>query len=254
MTCKATRCDRPLASHAVKEHELELQGGRQTKGVIRVGDTVRRPLHENSAYVHELLRHLEIVGFEGAPRFRGLDDVGREILTFIEGEVILGHDESSASLPLLSDAQLTSAAGLIRQFHDATAGTPLAGSAEVVCHSDLGQHNIVFRGDYAVAIIDWDEDTGPGTRLFDFAHAVWCLAEIGEHGGELSEQARRVRLLCDAYGWDDRSAVIDEIEGRFKRALAWNEERGHTVGVSIFAGLLEWILAHGAQLKADTAG
>jgi hypothetical protein len=43
----------------------------------------------------------------------------------------------------LADARLDSAARLIRGFHDATAGTFLAGDQEVVCHGDLGpQHRL----------------------------------------------------------------------------------------------------------------
>ena len=149
------------------------------------------------------------MGFEGAPRLLGLDEQGREVLTHIEGAVYVSPKEHDGPTEILSDAKLGRAARLIRRFHDATAGTPLGGDAEVVCHADLGQDNIVFRGDEAVAIIDWDEDVGPGRRLLDFAHAVWCLAEIGEQGGDVAAQARRVRLLCDAYGWDDANEVID---------------------------------------------
>src|SRR5262245_23869701 len=146
--------------------------------VVRIGDTVRRPLHRNSDYVHSLLRHFEAVGFDGAPRFLGIDGKGRDILTYVEGEVFVGPDEVGDPVEILTDEQCTSAGRLIRRFHDATAGTPLAGDGEVVCHPDLGQHNVVFRGNEAVAIIDWDEDVAPGARIFDFAHAVWCLAEV----------------------------------------------------------------------------
>lgn len=66
---------------------MQFVGGRQSSGVVRVGDTVRRPLHRNSEFVHALLRHFEAVGFDGAPRLLGVDDQGREILTYVEGEV-----------------------------------------------------------------------------------------------------------------------------------------------------------------------
>lgn len=55
--------------------------------VVRVGDTIRRPAHARSAYVDELLRRLPAAGFDGAPRPLGYDELGRQILTFIEGEV-----------------------------------------------------------------------------------------------------------------------------------------------------------------------
>ena len=167
---------------------------------------------------------------DGASRLLGIDDQGREILTYIEGEVFVGPEEVGDRVRILTDPQLASAGRLIRRFHDATAGTSFAGVAEVVCHPDLVQHNIVFQGEEAVAIIDWDEDVAPGSRIFDLSHAVWCLAEIGEQGGPVADQAHRARIVCDAYGWDDRSALIDEIEARFRRALA------HAQGNELDAG------------------
>jgi len=219
--------------------------------IVRIGDTVRRPLRRNSEFVHALLRHFEAVGFDGAPRFLGIDGEGREILTYVEGEVFVGPDEVGDPVEILTDEQCASAGRLIRRFHDATAGTPLAGEAEVVCHPDLGQHNIVFRGDEAVAIIDWDEDVAPGARIFDFAHAVWCLAEVGEQGGPVEEQAHRVRIVCDAYGWEDRAAVVDEIEARFRRALVSHEQHGRRDGACIFREMVAWMVAHGPALRAE---
>ena len=51
--------------------EVPLVGGDVNVGenvVVRVGDTVRRPVGPHTAYVHALLRHFEQAGFEGAPR------------------------------------------------------------------------------------------------------------------------------------------------------------------------------------------
>jgi hypothetical protein len=53
---------------------------------------------------------------------------------------------------------------LIRCFHEATAGSPLAGGAEIVCHNELGPHNTIFVDGRPVAFIDWDE-AAPGSRL-----------------------------------------------------------------------------------------
>jgi hypothetical protein len=112
--------------------EQALAGGRQTQGIVRVGQTVCRALHQRSDYVHALLRHLEAVGFDGAPRLLGIDAQGREVLTYLPGEVII------LSPVWLSDARLDSAARPIRRFGDATAGSSLAGDQEVVGHGDLG--------------------------------------------------------------------------------------------------------------------
>jgi len=66
--------------------EQRLPGGR-TFGAVRIGDQVRRPAQPWSASVQSVLRHLEQVGFAGAPRPRGFDDDGREALTFLPGTV-----------------------------------------------------------------------------------------------------------------------------------------------------------------------
>lgn len=49
---------------------------------------VHRPTGPWTPTVHAFLRHLERVGFDGAPRVRGTEDMGHEILTFIEGDVL----------------------------------------------------------------------------------------------------------------------------------------------------------------------
>jgi hypothetical protein len=67
--------------------ELALAGGISTPGVVRVGDTVRRPVKENAAFVHDVLRYLELRGFDRVPRFLGIDAKGRAVLTYISGTV-----------------------------------------------------------------------------------------------------------------------------------------------------------------------
>lgn len=133
---------------------------------------MRRPANARSDVAQALLRHLEAVGFGGAPRGPSYDGQGREVLTYVDGEVPQGPPY------LLSDARLVSAARLIKSFHDATASSPLRRGQGVLCHGDLGPHNTVYRVEVAVAIIDWDADVAPGRRAVDFAHAVWCFGDL----------------------------------------------------------------------------
>ena len=224
--------------------EIPLTGGLQTPGVFRVGNTVRRPMGPRAPFVHGLLRFLETVGFEGAPRVLGVDGEGREILSFVEGRVLHGHRPS--------DAQLSKAAALIRRLHDATEGAVLAAGSEIVAHNDLGPHNTVFVGDEPVAFIDW-EDAAPGTRLFDLANAVWGFADVGENGGPVAEQARRVRLMCDAYGWDDPRGILDEIHADWRRALANHERAGRRGPSLVFEGMVHWMSLHVEELKVQAA-
>ena len=132
-----------------KEGEVPLSGGRVTSGVVRIGNTVRRPLGPNSTFVHTLLRHLESVGYSHAPRLLGVDPQGREILTFVPGTV-------PTDLGYFSESQVREAARIIAGLHDATAGTPLAGDQQVVCHGDLRPCNCVLRFDVPVCLIDFD--------------------------------------------------------------------------------------------------
>jgi Phosphotransferase enzyme family len=224
-----------------------LHGGRQTADLVRIGDTVRRPRNRNTEFVRAVLRHLESVGFPGAPRVLGVDEAGREILSFIKGDVHVAAPGEAE--PRLSDVQLESAAALIRRFHDATAGTDLAGAEGVVCHGDLGPHNTVYLGTEAVGLIDWDEGVAPGRRLADLGHAVWCFVDVGEHGGPTAEQGRRIRLMCDAYGWDDPGAVVDEIAALLERARDRHGNAGRLRAAAIFEELMQWIGGHREALR-----
>src|ERR1700761_2177353 len=116
----------PWWSDDGSEPEVPLLGGDVTEGVVRVGETVRRPLQASSPLVHALLTHLEQVGFDGAPRFLGIDSKGREVLTFVPGEVA-GRPRP----PWIADEErLTSVARLVRAYDDAAQSfTPPEGVA-----------------------------------------------------------------------------------------------------------------------------
>ncbi|MFD4644220.1 phosphotransferase [Lentzea sp. NPDC058436] len=179
-------------------NEQPLPGGFVNE-VVRVGDTVRRRTSERSDFVHRLLLHLERHGWPGAPRFLGIDGQGREVLTFLEGHV-----------PARSTGDLAELARLVRRFHDLTAGTALAGDQEVVCHNDLAPRNTVYRDGVPVAVLDWDL-AAPGARIHDVAHMCWQYLDLGPAVDDLAATGEQLRVLCDAYGLDDRSQVVEMI-------------------------------------------
>lgn len=75
--------------------------GGNLNDAVRVGGTVRRRAGPWTPAVHALLRFLEREGFD-APRVIGMDERGREILEYIEGEAptrrIPGYRSSLARL------------------------------------------------------------------------------------------------------------------------------------------------------------
>ena len=191
--------------------ETALAGGTSNRGLIfRVGDTVRRPAGPASEGVHALLKHLEDVGFDGAPRFLGLDEQGREVLTYIEGEVPIAPTPAWA----LSDEVLASVVGLLRRYHQAASSfdpEPYAWPTTVppgyvqdglVSHNDPNLDNIVFRDGKAVALIDFDL-ASPGSPLWDIALAgrLWIpLRDPRDvHDERADSNARRLQLVADTY-------------------------------------------------------
>jgi hypothetical protein len=227
--------------------EEPLPGGFVTT-VVRVGDTVRRPPPANAAFVHDLLRHLEGHGWPGAPRYLGTDAEGREVLSFVGGHVAW---EATQPLEVGADASLAAAARLVRQLHDLTASTPLAGAAEVVCHNDLSPRNTVYRdtgqGLRPVAFIDWDL-AAPGDRLHDLAHTCWQFLPLGPAAPDLAATARRLRLVCDSYGLEDRSGLIATV-------LWWQDRcwRGIESGAAAGDPAMRRLRARGAAtaVRAD---
>jgi hypothetical protein len=202
--------------------EEQLPGGTANRGlVVRVGSTVRRPQTEGSAAVHELLLHLEEVGFDGAPRYLGEDDQGREVLTYIDGEA------ATVPYPAWSfrDEALVSVVRLLRRYHAAVRtfrGThhpwPSAVPAEfrhgLVSHNDPNLDNIIFRDGEAVALIDFDL-ASPGSVLWDVALAARLWVPLRDPADIPDDRARRMRdrlrLFADAYELDpgDRARLAD---------------------------------------------
>lgn len=209
-------------------HEIPLQGGDVTDGVVRVGDTVRRPAKESTPAVHALLRHLEAAGFGGAPRVLGFDALGREILTYLPGA-------TGVTVESVSDEALVALARLLREYHDATAGFPLHSGGwgggsnvdappEVIGHCDLTPANVVCADGVPYAMIDFDQ-ARPTTRLFDVVTTLrhWAPIEDPMDRHPLLRQVdvgERLRLFCDAYGVRprERRGLIEVARLRFHRS------------------------------------
>jgi Ser/Thr protein kinase RdoA (MazF antagonist) len=215
----------------MSDAEIPLAGGRVTS-VVRVGNTVRRPPRMNAEFIWALLEHLAAAGFEGAPRFLGTDEQGRDVLSYLEGVV-------PAELGWHDDVVLFAAGRLIRKFHDATVGILARGGAtglEVICHNDLSPCNFVFQAGIPVGLIDFDT-AAPGTRRMDLAYAAWGWLDLGNPEIAPAEQRRRLELFVKAYGMEFGMPSIKEAIMVRQRMLA---VEGELTGRS---GLAQWARA-----------
>lgn len=204
------------------EGEVPLSGGRITPDVVRVGNTVRRPVTAASEFVTELLGHLERQGFTGAPRHLGLDDRGRDIFSYLPGRV-------TPRFQTWSHDQVLAAGVLLRSLHEATRGSHLAEGHPVVCHNDPGPNNVVFRDDRPTALIDFDM-AAPGHPLEDLGYMAWTwCASSKPQAPPARAQAAQVRILADAYGLNasDRAALIDAMLDRQARNADWWRQHLH---------------------------
>jgi hypothetical protein len=222
--------------------EIVLTGGRTTQAVVRIGDTVRRPPAPNAKFVQSLLRHLEVAGFAGAPRYLGRDARGREIFSYLPGVV-------PVELRHYGDETLAAAACLIRRYHDATASlievqsAPEAG-IEVVCHNDLSPCNTVFRDGNPVALIDFDA-AAPGSRARDLGYAAWLWLDIGNSKRSATEQVRRLRLFLAAYGpAPSATEIIDAMLVRQSILIAEGARTGSRAMLDWAAKCRDWTLQH----------
>lgn len=222
--------------------EIALPAGDVTEGVVRVGNTVRRPHQPQSYAVAAYLDYLESVGFENSPRYLGLDDRGRDVLTFIEGEVASAEVEER----FLGDNLLASVARLVLKLHRASEGysaseepfpvrSGVAEHYEIIGHLDVTPQNIVVRGGEAIGIVDFDL-AGPTTRFRDSynaaMHWVPLLDPVDLHGIAPGDQLRRLRVFADAYGWTgtERSELVAFGSAVAVRSRARMKERAETEG------------------------
>jgi hypothetical protein len=254
--------------------EILLRGGLTNAGrVTRVGDTVRRPPPPTGAAKRALLEHLERVGFDGAPRFLGIDDRGREVLSFLPGEAAIEPIQPWA----LTDEALVSVAELLRRYHGAAASFDPAGHAwpdfvptefrdGLVSHNDPNLDNVIFSGGVAVGLIDFDL-AGPGSAVWDVTCAARLWAPLRDErdlpGPLRGRSLERLRMFVDAYGLprDARERVVEaavHTHERCYRVVRAAVDRGHEPfgrmwregGRARADRTQRWLATHGPQMRA----
>ena len=235
---------------------------------MRVGDTVRRPAGPWTPAVHALLDHLEAAAFAAAPRALGSDAEGREVVTYVAGDVVWPDHFDL----LESDGALAEIGALIRRYHDVAATfVPSAraqwwdlaadptGATEVVCHNDLAPWNLVRGSDGGWTFIDWDL-AAPGRRSWDLGWALLSFIPLTPDR-PLDDHAivRRLRVFMDAY---DAPQELDSVlaaavergtheaarirvrAGQGEQPFLRLREEGHA---EIWAGAAERVTANAAR-------
>lgn len=224
--------DRPFLD-GVRERMLDgeqLPGG-NVGGAVRIGATVRRPTGAWTPAVHALLDHLRAQGVPHIPRALGYDERGREVLTYLPGEVVYVPEHR------MDDEQLAALMRWLRVFHGASASFRPEGVVtwrferralaehEIVCHHDVGWYNLAFTGARLTGVFDWDV-AGPGVPLDDLAFAAWNnvpLLDIPE------DAAARLKLMAEAYGDVDPRRILEHVRPRIagsRRRIAAGAEAG----------------------------
>ncbi|HEX5096221.1 MAG TPA: phosphotransferase, partial [Acidimicrobiia bacterium] len=200
---------------------------------------------------------LEEQNFAAAPRLLDVDEGGCLVLSYIDG---FGAPDLDVSR--WTPEQIEAAFALLRRYHDITAGSPLAGSAEVVCHNDFTPQNVVFDDGAPVGIIDW-EWAAPGSRRRDLGHAIWQWLNVSAWGPPIDDLAQLIHRALGAYGLAADASIPADIEAREVEWLniatqaaraghdTWDRSPAHWTGTAQWvAEELRWLRSH-ATVLAD---
>ena len=229
-----------------------LDGG-NVGGAVRIGDTVRRATGPWTPAVHALLNHLAAKGFQGAPRVLGIDEEGREILSYLDGETVGSRKPWPAWVH--AEATLDQVAHWLRGFHEAVADfVPPPGSVWralrpapgwVVGHNDAAPYNAAWRDGRLVGFFDWDF-AGPVAPGWDLAFTAFSWTPLharhvvtAEGFTDFPGRERRLRRFLDAYGWSGNLADFRDLVRDRLQAQLDGLRRVAAAGDPVFVRLLE---------------
>lgn len=210
-----------------------------------------------------------------------MDTDSREVLTFIEGDVLADPTwKAGEPTPWPAWAQtedaLAAAGHLLRELHEASRSFAPSGAVwkqyehpdllpeEIVCHGDIGPHNTVYRDAMPVAFIDW-ETIRPNHPLVEFGNAAWHYVPLGDDAyfarsgfGATPDLPRRLRLFATVYGVTNPSQVLWSLQQTKQRSVEamryWPiSPRGRANHLNLVAGDLMWLEQHKDELQCGLA-
>ena len=251
--------------------EKTLPGG-NTDGAVLIDGVVHKRASPWTPTVHALLRHLERSGVDGVPRALGFDEQGRQMLTYLPGEVI--GDRVPWPAWAYADSTLVQVGQWMRRIHDATADFMPPEDQRwfidramrpgwIAGHQDAAPYNAVMDGGRLVGFFDWDT-ASPSSRDDDLAFSalLWVpltAPEAGEQSGsrDIRDRSRRLHLLLDAYRYDsDRRAFGAVVVRRARRqagVIRSMADAGDRASIALrpVASRLEQSAAHVEALPGD---
>ena len=212
--------------------EEVLLGGLETGRVVKVGNTVRRTAGPWTPTIQALLGHLQAKGFP-APRPLGLDEAGRESVSYLAGRA------SNWPWPpaLLATAGAAQIGVILKRYHEVVAdfdppspvwrhGAEALGGGRIALHGDFGPHNLVWSETGLTGVIDF-ELARPGDPAEDVGFALIRAAqlrpdEMTRPVGFATPPDRRARLSAFRSGYgmavaDLLTAAIAAQRGEIER-------------------------------------
>jgi hypothetical protein len=210
-------------------------------GAVRVGDTTRKPSGPWTPTVQAMLRHLRDRGLDSVPEPLGVDDDGREVMSFLPGHA--GMRPWPSRLRTLDG--VIDLAWWLRRCHDAIAdfrpadavwraGPIPIGDGEIALHGDLGPWNTVWDGERFAGVIDWDL-AEPGPPIVDVSFLALQLVPLRDdaYAGRAGftgdvPRAERLRTLCETYAGIDPLDILERVAWIHERDLRREREWGPT--------------------------
>lgn len=264
--------------------EFPLIGDVGAQGLVRIGNTVRRPLRPFSLAIQSYLAYIRQAGFTGAPEPLGVDEEGREILSYVEGDIPC---EPLPDWTAEKDV-LVALAVLIRRLHEAARGWEAPpntqwgvvpgsvarrgveafsdGEPEIFSHRNYAPGRVVFRDGVPAALVNFDL-AKPCTKVYDIANAMYWWVPLCDQVDRAPafaplDAAERAAVFADAYGMsgEQRAAlapVATAMVRRFQDNMA-RAARVDSVGRRLWDGGFKdqlpraeaWLVREGPRIAA----